>query len=350
MRLLGAARDRLVQIVRRQPAPSRYYAAAHDETLRAAARLTPYCMLTSGMVALVLLPNLGIGPASYRYGLTAIIEIVVALAFLTSWRSRRALRGGLGDRQRDTQIRMLVGLSFTLGVAWSTMPVMLFGPADASMRVMIACTCAGLIATSVVMMPIFAASEALAIPLILGSFIALHRTGIVLFQWLAVLLGIYAVFIILASNAIRLLFERYTLMRLQQDDQQDIIQLLLGDVDQRVSRWLWETDAEGRLRFVTPRPRGRARAAGGLGRGKAAHRDRAGAALPIRWRGAGDGGFQQARPVHARSRRVPQHHRPGPPPWHPALVVADRAPGVRRERAFHRLSRRRRRHHRGARR
>ncbi|WP_428377411.1 putative bifunctional diguanylate cyclase/phosphodiesterase [Lichenicoccus sp.] len=252
MRLLQAARDRLVRIVRRQPAPSRYHAAAYDETLRAAARLTPYCMLTSGMVALVLLPNLGVGLIPYRYGLTAIIEIVVALAWLTSWRAHRALRGRISDRDRDVHIRMLMGLSLTLGLAWSTMPVMLFGPADANMRVMIACTCAGLIATSLVMMPIFAASEALAIPLILGSFLALHRTGIVLFQWLAVLLGIYAVFIILATNAIRLLFERYTLMRLQQDDQQDIIQLLLGDVDQRVSRWLWETDAEGRLRFVTP--------------------------------------------------------------------------------------------------
>ena len=251
MRLLRAAQDRLVQIVRRQPAPGRYRAAASDETLRAAARLTPYCMLTSGGVALVLLPNLGVGLVPYRYGLTAIIEIVVALAWLTSWSAHRALRGGIGNRERDRHLRLLTGLSLTLGLAWCSMPVMLFGRAGPHMQVMIACTCAGLIATSLVLMPIFAASEALSIPLILGSFAALHQTGVVLFQWLAVLLGIYALFIILANNAIRLLFDRYTLMRLQQDDQQDIIQLLLGDVDQRISRWLWETDAEGRLRFVT---------------------------------------------------------------------------------------------------
>ncbi|WP_171034153.1 putative bifunctional diguanylate cyclase/phosphodiesterase [Lichenicoccus roseus] len=252
MSLLQAARNRLVQIVRQQPAPSRYHAAACDESLRAASRLVPYCLFTSGGVAAVLLPNLGIGLEGFRYGLIAIIEAVAGLAWLTAQHARRQLRAGITDRQRNNYTRLLTGLSLALGLAWSTMPYRLFIPATADMRVMIACTCAGLIATSLALTPVFAAVEAFAIPLIIGSFLTLHRTGIVLFQWLGVLLAIYAFFVIFAGNALRLLFERYTLVRLQQGDQQDMIQLLLGDVDQRINRWLWETDAEGRLRFVTP--------------------------------------------------------------------------------------------------
>ena len=125
-----------------------------------------------------------------------------------------------------------------------------FGPATANMRVLIACTCAGLIATSLVMMPVRGASEALAMPLVAGSFIALYKTDVAAFMWLAALLMIYTIFVLAATNQIRRLFERYTLARLQQEEQNDFIQLLLGEGDQISSRWLWETDVESRFCYV----------------------------------------------------------------------------------------------------
>ncbi len=103
------------------------------------------------------------------------------------------------------------------------------------------------------MAPLVVAAEAFVSAIILGSFVGLYLTGEAFFAIIALLLVIYAAFIVISIAYLHHIFTRKLLQQLQLEEQREIIRLLLCDFDQSASDWLWETDAEGRLRNVSQR-------------------------------------------------------------------------------------------------
>ncbi|MGH7154846.1 MAG: putative bifunctional diguanylate cyclase/phosphodiesterase, partial [Acetobacteraceae bacterium] len=221
------------------------------DQIDAAAKLAPFSTVVSATVAVVVFAACwSDGPHEFLIAFLISLEAVVAAILFACWRWNSG--GGRGSSTRRA-VLVAVTLAGALGVIWSLMPSVLFADADPHNRLLIACTCAGLICTGVVVAPLVAAAEAFVSPLIFGSFLGLYLTGERFFVIIATLLLIYGVFIVTSIAYLHHLFMQKVLQRLQLEEQGEIINLLLCDFDQSASDWLWETDATARLRNVSQR-------------------------------------------------------------------------------------------------
>jgi len=231
--------------------PEKHKGRVRADQIDAAAKLAPFSSLVSGSVATVVVASCwGQGPRWYLTPFLGALEITVAGILFACWRWRR-----IANRTSSSAraVSITVSAAATLGIIWASMPIMLFPSADPNNQLLIACTAAGLICTGVVVAPLVVAAEAFVSPLILGSFVGLYLTGKVFFGIIALLLLIYAAFIVTSIAYLHRIFMQKLLQQLQLEEQGDIIRLLLCDFDQSASDWLWETDAEGQLRNVSQR-------------------------------------------------------------------------------------------------
>ena len=235
------------QDARAGPLPDR----VHVERVDFALRLAPLTAITAFMVVQVIIALYWhSGHAAYLVSLQ-IGSVALALLTLEScwrWRARTVNQPlNAGFRHAMTATALLAGLLL------ASIPVVLFAQSDMQGRLLIASTCAGLIATGMCLATVPRASLAYVGPIVAGSFLALAMTGEPINIYVAVLLAFYALFIFTAMFHLRRLVTKRVLTQLELSRQQELTNLLLNDFEAHASDWLWETDADLRMQHVSPR-------------------------------------------------------------------------------------------------
>ena len=195
----------------------------------------------------------GSAPRPYLVGLFATVTAVIAITLYTNRLYRRLYANGVSEIGVARGTRISAGLALVLGLAWATMPIMLFAPADNDQRLLIVATAAGLISDAYVVGPLLSVSFLFAIPIILGSFIGLARSGEPIALSIGMLLVVYAIFVLASVTRMSRLSRQRVHDRVRVEDQSQTIGLLLNEFEANTSDWLWETDEAGRLRHVSAR-------------------------------------------------------------------------------------------------
>ncbi|PZP67586.1 MAG: sensory box/response regulator [Methylorubrum populi] len=152
-----------------------------------------------------------------------------------------------------TFIRRAVLAAYAYGCLLASIPIMLFVGADPDGRLLIAASCAGLIATGMsaaVLPPVAIGFSGL---IIAGSFFGLAATGERFYIYVATLLVFYAAFICFTILHLSRLLKMRVVSQIDLERQQEFTNLLLNEFEENASDWLWETNAELRLQHVSPR-------------------------------------------------------------------------------------------------
>ncbi|MBO0661952.1 EAL domain-containing protein [Jiella sp. MQZ9-1] len=216
-------------------------------------RLAPFTILTGVSVSIVVCFFFW-----ERQTMTYLVgqELAVAglgafgLAGCVAWRKDRLLARGVCV---GTIRRRLIIIAALGGITLASIPLMLFEAAGAEGRLLIASTCAGLIATGICIGFVPAAGLVYSGGIIVGSFVALARTGEDFYLIVAVLLTIYTCFIVITIVQISRLVSLRAIVQIDLDRQRELSGLLLNDFEQNASDWLWETDAAGLIRTPSNR-------------------------------------------------------------------------------------------------
>lgn len=221
------------------------------EQFDVALRLVPFTVLVSLSVVQVIV-YLFWNPANRAYlGLLEAAILPLAIAVLQQcwqWRSRPKPRELTG-----TFIRRAVLAAYAYGCLLASIPIMLFVGADPDGRLLIAASCAGLIATGMsaaVLPPVAIGFSGL---IIAGSFFGLAATGERFYIYVATLLVFYAAFICFTILHLSRLLKMRVVSQIDLERQQEFTNLLLNEFEENASDWLWETNAELRLQHVSPR-------------------------------------------------------------------------------------------------
>lgn len=238
-------------VVRVADEARRFSTELHLGQLRQWARLSGYTIALHLTVIIFLDRVLWrAAPPLYWRALTA---AVVTCALLTMTTAMFVLRRGVEARTAPRLLRGAAVVAFLMGAIWGTLPMELFPGGSIHTRIMIPAIVAGLISNAFIIGPPLALALAYVAPLVLCSFLTLtvldgERVGC-----LVVLLTGYALFVSLAARHLSRVTISRVLARLRGQHQKATISLLLRDFEEGASDWLWETDAELRLRHVSDR-------------------------------------------------------------------------------------------------
>ncbi len=234
--------------------PERYRHQIRTDLLDETLKLANISAVTHLAVAVVI-PILFWDTASrvYLAGLFAVVTAIIGLTLYTNRLYRRIYADGVSEIGVARGYRMAAGLALALGLTWATMPIMLFAPASNDQRLIIVATAAGLISDAYVVGPLLSVSFLFAVPLILGSFVGLARSGEAIALSIGVLLIVYAMFVLASVARMSRLSRERIHDRVRVEDQGQTIGLLLNEFEANTSDWLWETDEAGRFQHVSTR-------------------------------------------------------------------------------------------------
>ena len=221
------------------------------DQLDVALRLAPFMVITSTSVVLVVTYLFWV-PGNRVY-LAVLLASVSALALPSLERCWRWRTGPPPTRVGRGLIGILVAVSIAAGLLLASIPLLLFVDADPHGRLLIASTCAGLIATGICVAVIPAAGIGFSAPIIAGSFVALAMTGDVFYAFVAVLLAIYAAFIVMTITHLSRLVTLRALSQIELNRQREMTGLLLNEFEESASDWMWETDARMRIQHPSAR-------------------------------------------------------------------------------------------------
>jgi diguanylate cyclase (GGDEF)-like protein len=240
-----------VRLAQPSAIPDRYRIEARSRQLDEAMALVNYLAVTHIVVALtVLVLFWNIGPAYYLFGQLVLTILIVVLAArgVKIYRAQPASAELVDRGHRAARL-----LALALGTVWGAMPVFLMAPSDADHRTLVVVLVAGLIVDAYVIGPILALSFLVTIPIVVGSFIGLVNLGEAIAGMLAILLTIYAGFVLVSVRRMADLSTQRILDQVRVAEQNETIGLLLNDFEANTSDWLWETDADGNLQHVSER-------------------------------------------------------------------------------------------------
>ncbi len=179
-----------------------------------------------------------------------LIAGVAGAAFLSWRRTRRNPPKGASPRG----INRTILHAAILGIVWGAASFVLFPDADTMHQLFLAATMAGMISGGAFCLStVPQAGLAYTWMIVLASGSALLSAAYSVFNYTAILLIIYAVF--MSRNLVahgRLFFERLR-YELKIESQRELIGLLLNDFQENASDWLWETDVNGALTRVSDR-------------------------------------------------------------------------------------------------
>ncbi|MEF2550349.1 EAL domain-containing protein [Aurantimonas sp. A2-1-M11] len=252
MELFRALASYLIDMDRRpRPLELQLQERVRVEQLDFALRLAPFTVITSVSVIQVVTylfwhPDIALYLATLQ--LLALPAAAIALERCWRWRSTAK-----PQRVESGYVEWFVRLAFVSGVLVGSIPLMLFARADADGRLLIASTCAGLIATGIGLAVVPRAAISFSGPIVVGSFIALASTGEAFYIFVAILLAIYSGFIYETIVHLARLVTMRATSQVELERQQELTNLLLNDFEENASDWLWETDRDLRLRHVSTR-------------------------------------------------------------------------------------------------
>jgi diguanylate cyclase (GGDEF)-like protein/PAS domain S-box-containing protein len=152
-----------------------------------------------------------------------------------------------------SELRLTLLVSQLFGWTLASIPWMLFVSANGHERLLIAASCAGLIATgmSMAVMPIVAIQ--FSGPIVISSFVTLLSAKDSYYNYVAILLVFYAAFLLVTVRSLSRLVTNWVTAQGALERQQQLTSLILNDFEEGASDWLWETDEELRLQHVSPR-------------------------------------------------------------------------------------------------
>jgi len=250
-RWLGlAARCRAA--VRLIDAPEPMAGRIRARQLQALARLTPLAVAANVVNVLclwvVFRTQRGFG-SLVLWGLVVMLFSAYALA---GWRRRRRQPARDAVSRRALR-RSAVGAGL-LGLLWGLPPLMLFPGASAAQQVLVSTLTAGMLCAGAFMMatvPVAATAYAVAIGL--GGAAGLMVSDYPLTGPLAVLLLMYAMSVVGSIWSTARGFVARLEAEARSAEHGELIGLLLRDFEENASDLLWEVDARGHLRHVSPR-------------------------------------------------------------------------------------------------
>ncbi|GJD78545.1 GGDEF domain-containing protein [Methylobacterium gregans] len=258
----AAARTRktapLVNLLRRidwaDGVPARYRlqvrAGLLDETLK----LATYSAITHLIIAVAVTTFFWSSASRvYLVSLLAVVTVVIAATLYTTRLYERTYGGAVSRVGVARGYTVSGGLAFALGIAWATMPVVLFAPASSDERLLVVAIAAGLISDAYVVGPLLSVSYLFVVPVIIGSFFGLALCGEPVALSIALLLCVYATFVGLSVRRMSRLSRQRILDRVRVEDQSETIGLLLNEFEENASDWLWETDQDGNFQHVSTR-------------------------------------------------------------------------------------------------
>ena len=224
---------------------------ARVEQLDVALRLVPFTILVSLSVVQVIVYLYWHSKSWFYLGLLETFILPLAVGTLQQcWRWRSHEKPA---EVRPSFVRSVVFVAFLYGCLLASIPVMLFGKADADGRLLIAASCAGLIATGMSAAVLPRAAFAYSGPIIVGSFVALAITGEPFYINVGLLLTFYAAFIWFTILHLSRLMTMRVIAQADLERQQEFTHLLLNEFEESASDWLWETDPNLCLQYVSPR-------------------------------------------------------------------------------------------------
>ena len=213
-------------------------------------------MVTSGLgnvFAVLALSALFWNQASHS-ALLAWVAAVSLLAALNAW---------LGWSRRHVKVppavacRTIIVFSLEIALAafaFSIMPWFLFGVSDAAGQTLLfAVLVAFLLIGSWMLAYLPLAATAWAVTVCVGTVITLALDDSAFYNYLAVLMGFLGIVAVATVFTTSRIFLNNLKAEAEIDRQKQLVGLLLDDFEEHSSDWLWETDAQGRLRHVASR-------------------------------------------------------------------------------------------------
>jgi diguanylate cyclase (GGDEF)-like protein/PAS domain S-box-containing protein len=246
----------LMSILRKCPTKAeqlnpRVAARVAVEQMDVSLRLVPFTVATSFSVVEVIV-WLFWAPGARAY-LTLLQVSLITLAFATLlrcylWR-KRPKPASISPLEFGAALAVAQLYGWTL----ASLPWMLFAGASPNGRLLIAASCAGLIATGMSMAVMPRVAIQFSGPIVIGSFAALAATKDPEYYYVAILLVFYGAFLLITVRRLSRLVTNWVMAQAELQRQQELTNLLLNDFEEGASDWLWETDSELRLQHVSPR-------------------------------------------------------------------------------------------------
>ncbi|MEK8033269.1 EAL domain-containing protein [Ideonella sp. DXS29W] len=213
-------------------------------------RLTPAMMAANLINAALVSAALGFAGRPLLIVWVVLIGLIVATA-LRSWWRRRKMPRSLASRRAMRHSTWHAGL---LGLLWAAVPAMWFASAPAEVRLLIATLTTGMLSAGAFAMGrLPGAALAYLATIVSGSLVGLWAHGGALAAPVSGLLLVYAAICALGAMAAG---RQATALLIAQRDatrQQELVSMLLHDFEEHAAEGLWETDAQGRLRYASAR-------------------------------------------------------------------------------------------------
>lgn len=211
---------------------------------------TPYMLFANVLCAMVLTSTLAKTPASsfamiWAFCLTALIALVYM-----RWRKSNTQAKRNYASVRAARRAALNGL--IMSMFWAIVPFVFFTKAPEHIRIVIACILVGMIcggAFALAAIPV--AAVAFTAPICLGIAITLTFLDLQFGMMMGILVGIFSFVILRATNTLAATLVERMLGEFELEKQRDMIGILLGEFEENSSDWMWETDGQLRLTYVS---------------------------------------------------------------------------------------------------
>lgn len=213
-------------------------------------RYTPYMLFANMLCAMVLAVALLRTPV----GLPALIW-ATTLSVLIAWVYARWRKSGTLTRRNFASVRAARRATLNailLGCTWAVVPIAFFGSASEGSRLVISCILIGMIcggAFALAAIPV--AAVAFIVPICIGTIYALTRYDVQFGLLLGILLTIFGFVILRATITLASSLVERLLGEFELEKQRDMIGILLGEFEENGSDWMWETDTQFRLTYVS---------------------------------------------------------------------------------------------------
>jgi diguanylate cyclase (GGDEF)-like protein/PAS domain S-box-containing protein len=213
-------------------------------------RYTPFMLFANMMCALVMSIALVRSQPSMLVLLWS-ITLSGLLAFVYA-RWRRTVSAPRRNFASTRASIRAAGNAIILGSLWAIVPIAFFGSATEGTRIVIACVLIGMMcggAFALAAIPV--AAIAFALPIAIGSVIALVLYDLQFGVFLGFLLLVFGFVIFRATNTLASTLVERMLGEFELEKQRDMIGILLGEFEENGSDWMWETDSQFRLTYVS---------------------------------------------------------------------------------------------------
>lgn len=222
------------------------------EQIASILRFTPYMLFANVLLALVFTICFLGTPVQdaallWAFGLCALVGLTYS-----RWRASRSAKPRTYASRRAP--RKAVVNALILSLVWCIQPLYFLGQADAGARLVVATLTIGMMcggAFSLASIP--AAAMAFALPLAMAGIAGALLFNLPYAPALAALLALFTFIIVRSSFSLASLLLERLLGQYEQEKHRDMISILLGEFEQNASDWLWETDARGRIKYVSSR-------------------------------------------------------------------------------------------------